>query len=155
MLNNLLQNQKLFHIVSEFLILIVLIYYYNQKYKKMLSYIEDLVQRVEEQEEIIQKHDQILKSLVSQQLQKIQQPTQVQVTNTQQPTQVQVTTTQQPQSKTKKIIKKVEQPKIEEIEEEQKTDLESNLDMELHDELNELNNLENEIEITEVNLKKK
>jgi len=155
MMSKLLENQRIVHIVSEFVILISLIYYFNQKHKKLLSYIEDLVQRVEEQEDILQKHDQILKSLVSQQLQKpvIQQPQVIQTqSSTNMPPKKIINTKKISQNNTKKVIK--EEPKIQEIEQydEQTNEVESNLDAELTSELNELNE---EDEIEEVNLKKK
>jgi hypothetical protein len=154
-MSKLLENQRIVHIVSEFVILISLIYYFNQKHKKLLSYIEDLVQRVEEQEDILQKHDQILKSLVSQQLQKpvIQQPQVIQTqSSTNMPPKKIINTKKISQNNTKKVIK--EEPKIQEIEQydEQTNEVESNLDAELTSELNELNE---EDEIEEVNLKKK
>jgi hypothetical protein len=171
MISKLLENQRLVHIVSEFLILIVLIYYFNQKYKKMLSYIEDLVQRVEEQEDIIQKHDQLLKNIMSQQIQ-IQQLQSQQLQSQKPQLQPQTQTQSQPlmqqrkQQSAKPKIQKQQQnikskvqleniPQIEElddIEQNSVIERESNLDVELANELSELDNEVEEIE--EVNLKK-
>jgi len=168
MISKLLENQRLVHIVSEFLILIVLIYYFNQKYKKMLSYIEDLVQRVEEQEDIIQKHDQLIKNIMSQQLQIQQLQTQKSQSQSQHQSQPQYQQfiQQRKQSVKPKIQKHQEQnikskvqlegiPQIEElddIEQHSVIERESNLDADLANELNELNNEVEEIE--EINLKK-
>jgi hypothetical protein len=42
----------------------VIIFYFSSKNKKLLGHIEDLSQRLEEQEDIIQKHELIIKQLV-------------------------------------------------------------------------------------------
>lgn len=52
------------HIVSEVVVLVGLTFYFNQKNKKLMAHIEDLAQRIEEQEDLLQKHDQIIKQLV-------------------------------------------------------------------------------------------
>ena len=52
------------HILSEVVVLVGLTFYFNQKNKKLMAHIEDLAQRVEEQEDLLQKHDQIIKQLV-------------------------------------------------------------------------------------------
>ncbi len=52
------------HIVSEVVVLVGLTFYFNQKNKKLRAHIEDLAQRLEEQEDLLQKHDQIIKQLV-------------------------------------------------------------------------------------------
>lgn len=54
----------LIHIVSEVVVLVGLTFYFNQKNKKLMAHIEDLAQRIEEQEDLLQKHDQIIKQLV-------------------------------------------------------------------------------------------
>ena len=52
------------HIVSEVVVVVALTFYFNQKNKKLMAHIEDLAQRVEEQEDLLQKHEQIIKQLV-------------------------------------------------------------------------------------------
>lgn len=52
------------HIVSEIVILVGIIFYFNQKHKKTLKHIEDLAQRLEDQEDLIQKHEEIIQKLV-------------------------------------------------------------------------------------------
>ena len=52
------------HILSEVVVLVGLTFYFNQKNKKLMAHIEDLAQRVEEQEDLLQKHDQIIKQVV-------------------------------------------------------------------------------------------
>ena len=59
-----MENKQLVHIASEVVIAIGLTFYFNQQNKKLKGYIEDLVQRVEEQEELLQKHEQIIRKLV-------------------------------------------------------------------------------------------
>jgi len=54
----------LIHIVSEVMVLVGLTFYFTQKNKKLGDHIEDLAQRVEEQEDLLQKHEQIIKRLV-------------------------------------------------------------------------------------------
>jgi len=61
---SLMDNKYMVHIASEIVVLIGLTFYFNQKNKKMMNYIEDLVQRVEEQEDILQKHEQLIKKLI-------------------------------------------------------------------------------------------
>lgn len=57
-------KQMMVHIVSEVVVLVGLTFYFNQKNKKLMAHIEDLAQRIEEQEDLLQKHDQIIKQLV-------------------------------------------------------------------------------------------
>mgnify|MGYP003450339003 CR=1 FL=1 len=59
-----LENKQLIHVASEILVLVCMVIYNNQKHKKLLKHIEDLVQRVEDQEDIIQKHEEVIKKLV-------------------------------------------------------------------------------------------
>jgi len=59
-----MENKQLVHIASEVVIAIGLTFYFNQQNKKLKGYIEDLVQRVEEQEDLLQKHEQIIRKLV-------------------------------------------------------------------------------------------
>ena len=50
------------HIASEVVVLVGLTFYFNQKNKKLMRHIEDLAQRVEEQEDLLQKHEQIIQT---------------------------------------------------------------------------------------------
>ena len=64
-MSNLIENkQQMFHIASEIVVLFGITFYFNQKNKKLLSHIEDLSQRVEDQEDIIQKHEQVIRKLL-------------------------------------------------------------------------------------------
>jgi hypothetical protein len=60
----LMENKQMIHIASEIVVVIGLTFYFNQKNKKLMSHIEDLSQRIEEQEDLLQKHEQIIKKLV-------------------------------------------------------------------------------------------
>ena len=53
------------HVAAEVLVLIGIIYYINQKNNTCVSSINKLVQRIEEQEDIIQRHEQIITKLVA------------------------------------------------------------------------------------------
>ena len=64
-MSQILENKQMIHIVSEVVVLIGLTFYFNQKNKKLLNHIEDLAQRIEEQEDLLQKHETIIKKLVS------------------------------------------------------------------------------------------
>lgn len=57
-------KQQMVHIASEIIVLIGLTFYFNQKNKKLMGHIEDLSQRVEEQEDLLQKHEQVIRKLV-------------------------------------------------------------------------------------------
>jgi hypothetical protein len=63
MMQKILNNKQIIHLVTEVVVLIGIIFYFSSKNRKLLSHIEDLSQRLEEQEDIIQKHDQIIKRL--------------------------------------------------------------------------------------------
>jgi hypothetical protein len=64
-MSKLMENkQQMIHIASEIIVLIGLTFYFNQKNKKLLGHIEDLAQRIEEQEDILQKHEQMLQKLL-------------------------------------------------------------------------------------------
>jgi len=54
------------HIASEITVVLCLTFYFNQKNKKLLAHIEDLAHRVEEQEDILQKHEALIRELVKQ-----------------------------------------------------------------------------------------
>ena len=62
--SNLLENKQLMHITAEVIVVIGIIYYINQKNKALSKDIDKLVQRIEEQEDIIQRHEQLIKRLI-------------------------------------------------------------------------------------------
>jgi len=59
-----MENKQMVHIASEVVILVGLTFYFNQQNKKLKGHIEDLAQRVEEQEDLFQKHEQVIRKLV-------------------------------------------------------------------------------------------
>jgi hypothetical protein len=60
----LMENKQMIHIASEIVVIIGLTFYFNQKNKKLMSHIEDLSQRIEEQEDLLQKHEQVIRKMV-------------------------------------------------------------------------------------------
>lgn len=63
-MSKLLENKQIIHIVTEIITITVIIFYFSSKNKKLLGHIEDLSQRLEDQEDMIQKHELIIKQLV-------------------------------------------------------------------------------------------
>ena len=64
-MSKLLDNKQIIHIVSEIVIILGITFYFTQKNKKLMNHINDLTQRIEEQEDILQKHEQIITKLSS------------------------------------------------------------------------------------------
>lgn len=58
------ENKQIIHIITEIVILIGITLYFSSKNKKLYEHIEDLSQRLEDQEDLIQKHEQIIRQLV-------------------------------------------------------------------------------------------
>jgi len=63
-MSKLLENKQMIHIATEIVVLIGITFYFSSKNKKLSEYIEDLSQRLEDQEDLIQKHEQIIRQLV-------------------------------------------------------------------------------------------
>ena len=63
-MSKILKNKQLIHVAVEVVVLVGLVYYVSSKNKKLMNHIEDLAQRVEEQDEQIEKHEQIIRQLV-------------------------------------------------------------------------------------------
>ena len=63
-MSKLLENKQIIHIATEIVVLIGIIFYFSSKNNKLLDHIEDLSQRLEDQEDLIQKHEQIIRQLV-------------------------------------------------------------------------------------------
>ena len=63
-MSKLVENKQLIHIGTEVVVLVGLTFYFSQKNKKLIGHIEDLAQRVEDQEDMLQKHEQIIRKLV-------------------------------------------------------------------------------------------
>ena len=63
-MSKLIENKHMIHIASEIIVLLGLTFYFNQKNKKIMGHIQDLSQRIEEQEDLLQKHEQVIRKLV-------------------------------------------------------------------------------------------
>lgn len=63
-MSKILENKHLVHIASEIVIIVGLTFYFNQQNKKLKSIIDDLSQRIEEQDELLKNHSQLIKKLV-------------------------------------------------------------------------------------------
>lgn len=59
-----MENKQMIHIASEIVALVGLTFYFNQKNKKLLGHIENLAQKIEEQEDLLQKHEHIIKKML-------------------------------------------------------------------------------------------
>ena len=60
------ENKSLIiHIVAEIIIITGITFYFSQKNKKTMDHINDLIQRIEDQEDIIQKHEQLITNLTN------------------------------------------------------------------------------------------
>ena len=53
----------LIHIAAEIIIIIGVSFYFSQKNKKLMGHINDLIQRIEDQEDMLQKHEQLIINL--------------------------------------------------------------------------------------------
>lgn len=62
-MSKLMENKEALHVASEVVVMLGLTFYFNQQNKKLKGYIEDIVQRIEEQEDIIQKHEELIRKL--------------------------------------------------------------------------------------------
>ena len=51
------------HVLSEVAAMLGITFYFSQQNKRLKGYIEDLAQRMEEQEDLIQRHEELLKAL--------------------------------------------------------------------------------------------
>ena len=65
-MSKIFENKSLLiHIIGEIVVVIGITFYFSQKNKKLMGHINDLIQRIEEQEDIIQKHEQLIKNLTN------------------------------------------------------------------------------------------
>lgn len=55
------ENRVMLHIISEVIILVSVIFYFNQKFRKLNGYIEDITERLEEHERIIEDNTRVIK----------------------------------------------------------------------------------------------
>jgi hypothetical protein len=61
----LIENTQLIHIVSEIVVLFGVTFYFSSKNKKIMSHIEELAQRLEDQEDHIQKLENSIKQMTN------------------------------------------------------------------------------------------
>jgi hypothetical protein len=59
-MSKLFENKQLLHIASEVVVLSGIVFYISQTNKKLMSHIDELNQRLDEQEDIIKKHERII-----------------------------------------------------------------------------------------------
>jgi len=58
------ETKQIVHIATEIVILLGIVFYFSSKNKKLIEHIEELSNRLDEQEDTIQKHEQIIRQLV-------------------------------------------------------------------------------------------
>lgn len=63
-MSKLLEKKDIIHIATEIVVLIGITFYFSSKNKKLIDHIEDLSKRIEEQEDVVQKHEKIIMQLV-------------------------------------------------------------------------------------------
>jgi len=63
-MSKILENKQVVHIACEVVALIGLVIHFSKKNTKLNSYIDEVAQRLEEQEELIKKHEQLIENLV-------------------------------------------------------------------------------------------
>jgi len=124
-MSSIIENKQLVHIGAEIVILAGVSYYFSNKNSKLLESIEVMNLRLNQQEEMLQKQDMLIKKLM------------VKVEQNQSPSRSSV--------EPKKVIKKQNTVSFEEktpvivrVVEEEDEETESNLDKEIEEELNEL-----------------
>ena len=62
-MSKLIENKHIIHIMSEIAVLLGITFYFNQQNQKLKSCIEDLTQRMEEQEDTLKRQEEMIKSL--------------------------------------------------------------------------------------------
>ena len=64
-MSKILDKSQIIHIVSEIIVLFGLTFYFTQKNNKLMGFINDLNKKIEDQESIIQKHEQMILKLIN------------------------------------------------------------------------------------------
>ena len=62
-MSKIFENKQVIHIVSEVIVLTGIIYYFSYKNKKLMTCIQELTDRLNTQEDMIKKQNQIIKEL--------------------------------------------------------------------------------------------
>jgi len=66
MLLNIFDNNKqAVHVISEIVTLVGITYYFNHQNKKLKHYIDDLTERLNDQETLLEKHDKLIRLLMN------------------------------------------------------------------------------------------
>ena len=145
MFENIVNKQQMIHMAAEVVILISVIFYFSQKNRKLSNQIEDLIQRVEEQENMIVKHEEIINKMAAY-INATQQTRISPAPRNKQAPVVQAPVVQAPVVQAPVVIETTELP-VEHtliteisIDQENKNELSENLDEELAEELQELTN---------------
>ncbi len=60
-----METKQIIHIASEIVVIVALTVYFTQKNKRLSKHIQELAQRLEEQEDIIQRHEQVIRKMVN------------------------------------------------------------------------------------------
>ena len=64
-MSKLIENKQLVHIGSEIIVIIGLTFYFNNKNKKLVGQIEELSNRLQENEKLVAKHEDVIRQLVN------------------------------------------------------------------------------------------
>jgi hypothetical protein len=143
-MSKLLENKQLIHIAAEIILFVGVTFYFSSKTRKLQQHIDDLSQKLEEQQDTIQKHEQIIRQLIDT-VRKIQQPINTHVVN--QP----INRINKNNNKRNKDVKFNAPPPLQQLQQQQTVEIQereessseeedSDLDAELENELNDLNN---------------
>lgn len=60
-----METKQIIHIASEIVVLVALFVYFTQKNKRLSKHIQELAERLEQQEDIIQRHEQVIRKMVN------------------------------------------------------------------------------------------
>lgn len=130
-MTSIIENKQLLHIGAEFVIIAGISYYFNNKNAKLLETIEVINLRLNQQEEMIQKQEMLIKKLMIK----------VEENQSQRSVSIDTKKTAKKQNVTDKKNVSFEEktPIIVRIEDDEQEETESALDEEIQEELNELN----------------
>lgn len=143
-MSKLFENKQMIHIASEVVVLVGLTYYFSQKNRKLMSQIEDLHQKIEEQDENINKNYQLILQLsntINKIPSQVYNPTTIPLKTSLSPEQVNLSRETPSHfihisstvKNKKEKAKEKSSPKIEELIEIESTDLDTELMEELED----------------------
>ena len=125
-MSSIIENKQLVHIGAEIVILAGVSYYFSNKNAKLLESIEVINLRLNQQEEMIQKQDMLIKKLM------------IKVEQNHPKSQSSVVEPKKVTKKQSSVSFEEKTPIIVRIEEDDPEETESNLDKEIEEELNEL-----------------